>query len=92
MQTLKERILYLRDVKKLSFYQIEDMTGISRKRASRIYQGCAKKNERQKRGSLLDGYRPLILNWFSQYPTLKALHQNYSRHQNVIIRNEKRRK
>lgn len=73
MQTLKERILYLRDVKKLSFYQIEELTGISRKRASRIYQGCAQKNERQKRGSLLDGYRPLILNWFSQYPSLKAL-------------------
>jgi transposase len=73
METLKERILYLREVKRLSFYQIEVLTGISRKRAARIYRGCSKKNERQKRGSLLDGYRPLILNWFSEYPSLKAL-------------------
>lgn len=73
METLKERILYLREVKHLSFYQIEALTGISRKRASRIYQGCARKNERQKKGSLLDAYHPLIMNWFSEYPSLKAL-------------------
>ncbi len=73
MQTLKERILYLRDVKKLSFYQIGVLTGICRKRAARIYQGCAKKNEWRKRGSLLDAYRPMIANWFSEYPSLKAL-------------------
>ncbi len=78
MEDLKQRILYLRDVKQMSFYQIEDQTGISRKRASRIYRDCSKENERQKRGthqrgSLLDGYRPLILNWFAEYPSLKAL-------------------
>ena len=73
MESIKEKILYLREVKRLSFYQIEALTGISRKRAARIYQGCARKNERQKRGSLLDAYRPLIMNWFSEYPSLKAL-------------------
>lgn len=73
METLKEKILYLREVKQLSFYQIGALTGISRKRAARIYRNCARKNEPRTRGSLLDAYRPLIMNWFSQYPSLKAL-------------------
>jgi transposase len=70
-ETSKQTILYLRDVLKLSFYQIQDRTGISRKRASRIYRGSSQDN-RKKRDSLLDEYRPLIVGWFKEHPTLKA--------------------
>ena len=38
-EDIRQRILYLRDVMHLSFYQIEDMTGVPRKRASKLYQG-----------------------------------------------------
>ena len=69
-ETIRQTILYLRDVLKLSFYQIQDRTGISRKRASRIYRGCSQ--ERKKRVFLLDEYRSLIGEWFKQLPTLKA--------------------
>jgi transposase len=70
-ETIKQTILYLRDVLGLSFYQIQDRTGISRKRASRIYRGsCQDKKER--RGFILDEYRSLIAEWFQEHPTLKA--------------------
>jgi transposase len=70
-ETIRQSILYLRDVLKLSFYQIQDRTGISRKRASRIYRGsCPEK--KQKRDFILDPYRSLIAEWFKEYPALKA--------------------
>jgi len=70
-ETIRQSILYLRDVLKLSFYQIQDRTGISRKRASRIYRGsCPAKKE--KRDFILDPYRPLMAEWFKEHPTLKA--------------------
>ncbi len=70
-ETTRQTILYLRDVLKLSFYQIQDRTGISRKRASRIYRGSCP-DQREKRDFLLDEYRPLIGGWFKEHPTLKA--------------------
>jgi transposase len=70
-ETTKQTILYLRDVLKLSFYQIQDRTGISRKRASRIYRGSCP-DKREKRDFILDEYRSLIAEWFKEYPTLKA--------------------
>ncbi len=69
-ERLKQTILYLRDVLKLSFYQIEDRTGISRKRASRIYQGSSP--GKKKSTFRLDPYRALIGEWFKEHPTLKA--------------------
>ncbi len=70
-ETIRQMILYLRDVLGLSFYQIQDRTGISRKRASRIYrESCQDKKER--RGFILDPYRSLIAEWFKEHPTLKA--------------------
>lgn len=68
---IRQRIRYLRDVMGLSFYQIEDMTGVPRKRASKIYKGdrpCDNKS----RPCMLEKYRSLIGGWFSEYPTLKA--------------------
>ena len=70
-ETIRQTILYLRDVLKLSFYQIQDRTGISRKRVSCIYRGsCQEKTK--KRGFILDEYRSLIAEWFKEHPTLKA--------------------
>ena len=77
-ETLKQMILYLRDVLGLSFYQIQDRTGISRKRASRIYRGsCQDKSIRpdpgkERKDFILDPYRSLIAEWFKEHPTLKA--------------------
>ena len=70
-ETIRQSILYLRDVLKLSFYQIQDRTGISRKRASRIYRGSSP-GKKQKRDFILNPYRPLIGEWFKEHPTLKA--------------------
>lgn len=72
MEELRQKILYLRDVKGLSFYQIEEQTGVSRKRASKICQ-MSSTGGRKKRFSQLDKYHPLISNWFREYPSLKAL-------------------
>ena len=69
-ETTRQTILYLRDVLGLSFYQIQDRTGMSRKRASRIYRGSCQ--ERKKRMFILDEYRPIIAEWFKEHPTLKA--------------------
>jgi transcriptional regulator with XRE-family HTH domain len=70
-ETIRQTILYLRDVLKLSFYQIQDRTGISRKRASRIYRGSCQ-DKKEKRDFILDPYRSLIVEWFKEHPTLKA--------------------
>jgi hypothetical protein len=70
-ETIRQTILYLRDVLGLSFYQIQDRTGISRKRASRLYRGSCQ-NKKAKRGFILDEYRPLIAEWYKEHPSLKA--------------------
>jgi len=70
-ESISQTILYLRDVLRLSFYQIQDRTGIPRKRASRIYRGSSQE-KREKRDFLLDPYLPLITGWFKDHPTLKA--------------------
>lgn len=71
-ETIRQTILYLRDVLKLSFYQIQDRTGISRKRASRIYRGPCLKNNGLKRAFILDEYRSLIAGWYKEHPSLRA--------------------
>src|SRR3990170_1297354 len=53
-ETISQMIRYLRDVLNLSFYQIQDRTGISRKRASRIYRECCP--ERRQRRDFILGY------------------------------------
>jgi hypothetical protein len=70
-EDIRQRILYLRDVMNLSFYQIQDMTGVPRKSASRIYRGHCP-GARAGSPCMLDRYRSLIGNWFYEYPSLKA--------------------
>ncbi|MBI4681383.1 MAG: sigma-70 family RNA polymerase sigma factor [Nitrospirae bacterium] len=68
---LREKILYLRDVMKLTFRQISEQVGISRKSVSRLYQkGYSIKG--RSCGSRLDRYSSLIGNWYQEYPRVKA--------------------
>ena len=71
-ETVRQMILYLRDILNLSFYQIQDRTGISRKHASRIYRGSCREHSDKKRGFILDKYRSIIAAWFKEHPTLRA--------------------
>ena len=68
---LTQKIRYLKEVKGLSFHQIEAEAGIPRKMASKIYSGVLPMTE--KRGFLLDPYHDLIASWFAEIPSLKAL-------------------
>lgn len=70
-EDVRQRILYLRDVMSLSFYQIEDITGVPRKRAAKIYKGNRPGDEVHK-PCMLERYRPLIGSWFAEYPSLRA--------------------
>lgn len=70
-EEIKQKVLYLRDVMKLTFPQIGEKTGISRKTASKIYRGKHLKRGRP-RQSLLDKYSSLIGNWFKEYPRINA--------------------
>ena len=74
---LKQQVLHLRDVEKLSQQQIADKLGIGRKRVRRMLKGqdCAKPSARK---SILDKYVNLIVEWYKQYPKLKAI-QVYER-------------
>lgn len=70
-EDIRQRILYLRDVMHMSFYQIEDMTGVPRKRASKLYKGDLP-GGKAGRPRMLERYRSLIGSWFADYPALKA--------------------
>ncbi len=82
-ETIRQTILYLREVLKLSFYQIQERTGIPRKRASLIYRGYSQGDRPEsarpgkKRDFILDEYRHIIAGWFREHPSLKAqqIHQ-----------------
>lgn len=70
MNELQKKVQYLRDVEKLSFRQIEQQTGIPRKRCSKLYYSIS--TEPLRRGSMLDEYRDLISHWFNEHPALQA--------------------
>lgn len=69
MDDLRERIIYLKDVKRFSFIQIGKELGLYRKRVARIYNGEV---PRRNTGSHLDKYRSLICQWFHDHPHLNA--------------------
>lgn len=76
MDDIKEKILYLKDVQKLSLRQIAQQLQISRYKVSRLYSGTWHKPKPC--GFKLDAYRDLIARWFADCPRLKAL-QVYQR-------------
>ncbi len=70
-ESLRQRVLHLRQVELLSQRQIAKTLGIGRKRVRRILQDVdsAKTIPRK---SILDEYAHLVLYWYKQYPKLKA--------------------
>jgi hypothetical protein len=70
-EVLREKVLYLRDVMKLTFRQIGEQAGISRKSVSLVYKKGYSDRGRPG-GSRLDRYSSLIVNWYQEYPRLKA--------------------
>jgi transposase len=65
------RVRYLKDTQGLSLRQIAREMGISRNKATALYNGtwgC-----RQPRGFILAPYHDLIAEWFRQVPSLKAV-------------------
>lgn len=69
-EELRERIKYLREREKLSFYQIEQQTGTPRKKCSKLYSGSLVKAPPKE--PYLERYRPLIAQWYQDCPSLKA--------------------
>jgi len=76
-EPLIQRVLHLRQVEKLSQEQIAQALGIGRKRVRRMLKG---RDEPKAivRKSILDQYMNLIVEWYKQYPRLKAI-QVYER-------------
>lgn len=71
MEDIYQRIRYLKETQKLSFHQIQQETGIGRKKCSQIYYGNWKPPK--PRECLLDKYRDIIAHWFKEFPRLKAI-------------------
>lgn len=67
---LLNQVRHLQEVEGLSIRQIVDISGLSRKKVTRIIKqgGIVKK----KRGSIIDPYGRLIQSWYETYPSLKA--------------------
>lgn len=76
MEEVTKKIQYLKDVRKLSFHQIEAETGIHRRKASKLYSNTWE--DRMPKGSYLDAYDDLIAHWFKETPALKSI-QVYNR-------------
>ena len=74
---LKEKILYLLEIEKLSRRQVTRHLHISHRRLKRLLEGRPVP-ERPKKPSILQSYRHLLEEWYRQYPRLKAL-QIYQR-------------
>lgn len=70
MDEIKQKILYLKDVMGFSFHQIAQMLEIDRKYISKIYND--EPLGQSERTSILDSYQGLMINWFKDYPSLKA--------------------
>lgn len=71
-EELIAKIKYLKDVQKLSMRQIAVQLGVSRKRLSRMCSPTWKEKQNS-RGSYLDPYRSLMMQWLSECPGLKAI-------------------
>jgi transposase len=76
-ESLIQRVLFLREVEKLSQRQIAAVIGTSRKRVRNILAKQGQAAPIPKAG-ILDEYNGLITHWHKQYPRLKAT-QTYDR-------------
>lgn len=67
--SVQKRVLHLREVEKLSIRQMAKLLRISRERISKMLSGKSRPVVKE---MILDRFRGLILEWFAQYPRLKA--------------------
>lgn len=65
------RVRYLKDNQDLSLRQVARELGISRDKATALYNGTG--NDRAPRDFILAPYHDLIADWFRQIPSLKAV-------------------
>lgn len=77
-ESILKRILHLREVEKLSLRQIGKELGIGRKRVSRILRQSDISTKPLPRPRIIDPFRGLISEWYTQRPFLKAI-QVYER-------------
>lgn len=70
-ETLKAKVLHLREVERLSIRQIARQLGVCPKRIRRILKGSPAP-ARPPKPSILEPYRHLIVAWYRDYPRLKA--------------------
>lgn len=70
-ESIRQRILHLHTVEKLSFRQIAHKVGLSRTTVGTIVN-CAGKRVKQSNPMILDQYRSLIVQWYKDYPFLQA--------------------
>lgn len=69
-ETIEQRVLYLREVEKLSIRQIAGQLRMCRKRIGRILNGGPAAVIQKP--ALLEPYRQLITTWYGEYPSLQA--------------------
>lgn len=71
-ESLKARVLHLRQVEKLTQRQIAASLGIGRKRVRNILKGKEQEPKAIVKKSIIDQYASLIGQWYSQHPKLMA--------------------
>ncbi len=77
-EEIRQRILHLHTVEKLSVRQIAQQLHISRKTVTAIVKGEAAEKITYSKPSILDPYKSLIGQWYKDYPLLKSI-QVYKR-------------
>lgn len=71
-EELRKRIQYLREVEGLSFHQMAEEFGVGRKRCSKLYYDGVDSSRALAKVKILDPYKDLISQWFSEHPSLSA--------------------
>ncbi len=77
-EEIKQKILHLHTVEKLSVRQIAEQMRISRKTVSLAVKGDTKEKLTYTKTSILNPYKSLIGQWYKDYPLLKSI-QVYKR-------------
>ena len=71
-EAVEKKVLYLREIEKLSIRQIARELKMCRKRIRRILKGSSAEAPPPKKPPVLEPYRQLIAAWYGRYPRLKA--------------------
>ncbi|MBW2647589.1 MAG: IS21 family transposase [Deltaproteobacteria bacterium] len=72
-EAVVKKILYLREVKKLSLRQISKEIGFDRKKVARLLNRAGSSIKQLPKPGVLEPFRQLITEWYKERPYLKAL-------------------